>query len=487
MATIDIKLTQATENQLHAMATGTSSIDATALLEQLGDSLAPLAMLDDDSVLTWRQEADASFKLFLAGGATLTFTGATFPFLGADSRFYASATGIAYQQPGAVSVTQAGDYQFVFTATGGDRLVVNSVTALTTSGAVSTQYDPASPLYDADIGNLRLAFDGLLRADAAGTVTGQVRGITLQADAFLRSATLAGTFDVAAIAEGTGGGVLTDAAIEFHDGAHVRVAGAAITVDGETDFDASLLANPAALSGDDTIRVELPDTLHDSVAVASGAGNDTVTIAGGGGRLHVHAGTGNDVVNVLSGSHFLEGGSGVDTVVYAGKRGDYGLTVTAEALFTTTAASGARDTLTNVERIEYADGALAFDTEGSAGQAYRLYLSAFDRAPDQAGLGFWISALDGGATLLDASREFIASEEFATLYGGQVDNGKFVELLYQNVLHRAADKAGYDYWAGALESGDTDRAHMLVDFSNSTEHRDDVSASIASGIAYLPY
>jgi hypothetical protein len=40
--------------------------------------------------------------------------------------------------------------------------------------------------------------------------------------------------------------------------------------------------------------------------------------------------------------------------------------------------------------------AVALDVDGAAGQAYRLYQAAFDRAPDKNGLGYWINGwIDG--------------------------------------------------------------------------------------------
>lgn len=50
---------------------------------------------------------------------------------------------------------------------------------------------------------------------------------------------------------------------------------------------------------------------------------------------------------------------------------------------------------------------------GSQGQLTRLYDTAFDRAPDSAGLAFWTSALNNRTTTLDnVADAFVASTEF---------------------------------------------------------------------------
>jgi hypothetical protein len=65
---------------------------------------------------------------------------------------------------------------------------------------------------------------------------------------------------------------------------------------------------------------------------------------------------------------------------------------------------------------------LAFDTDGIAGQAYRIYKAAFNRTPDNDGLKFWIGELDKGMSLLQAASGFVGSAEFNSVYGGATNN-----------------------------------------------------------------
>lgn len=103
-------------------------------------------------------------------------------------------------------------------------------------------------------------------------------------------------------------------------------------------------------------------------------------------------------------------------------------------------------------------------------KACRLYQSAFDRAPDAGGLAYWTSRLDTGTTLERVAEEFIGSREFQDLYGVNPTNEEYLTKLYNNVLHRAPEKAGYDWWLGQINSGNYTKARALASFSESAEN-----------------
>jgi len=200
---------------------------------------------------------------------------------------------------------------------------------------------------------------------------------------------------------------------------------------------------------------------------------------------------GDDVLTGGSGHDTLLGGLGRDTALYAGRRDEYQVSAQASGYWIVDDAGSAhhegRDTLYAVERLHFADGAIALDIDGVAAQAYRIYRAAFDRTPDEAGLGFWMAALDAGVALRTVARDFIDSQEFSNLYGAAPDNAAIVLRLYHNILHRAPDPAGYAFWVDALERGLDDLSGVLAGFSESTENVDAVAALIGQGIAYQPW
>lgn len=140
-----------------------------------------------------------------------------------------------------------------------------------------------------------------------------------------------------------------------------------------------------------------------------------------------------------------------------------------------------------IERLVFNDGVIAFDDEGLAGQAYRLYQACFDRIPDAEGLGFWIRHLDAGnVTLTEAAGYFLTSEEFTQVYGAPevVDDFEYLTLLYANVLDREPDMPGFEFWRQQQDNGIT-RSDMLVHFSESSENVAKVAPAIDDGIWYL--
>ena len=196
----------------------------------------------------------------------------------------------------------------------------------------------------------------------------------------------------------------------------------------------------------------------------------------------IAGGAGNDALHVPAGVLALDGGAGLDIAVYSGARASFTVAQDGSG-FSVTDAAGDHATLHNIERVQFGDGMVALDIDGTAGQAYRLYQAAFDRTPDKVGLGYWIEVLDHGQTLHDAARDFVGSQEFANLYGANVSDAQFVEALYQNVLHRPAEGTGFDFWVSSLQI--VSRADVLVNFSESAENKAQVVGSIQNGIDYI--
>ena len=193
---------------------------------------------------------------------------------------------------------------------------------------------------------------------------------------------------------------------------------------------------------------------------------------------------GADTFNGAAGNDSINGGAGIDISLYGGSKASHTITRSANGL-TVSGGTDGTDTLVNVERLKFADSALAFDLDGNAGQTYRLYQAAFDRTPDTPGLSDWIRGMDGGMSLKTVASGFIGSAEFQGLYGANPTNTQFIDLLYSNVLNRAPDQAGYDYWLDEMARGMT-RELVLIGFSESTENQAAVLPVIQGGIAYIP-
>jgi hypothetical protein len=111
----------------------------------------------------------------------------------------------------------------------------------------------------------------------------------------------------------------------------------------------------------------------------------------------------------------------------------------------------------------------AFVLDPVLGPITRLYLAYFGRLPDPSGTSFWLSRLRSGTSLSAVSGGFAASPEFRNTYG-QLSNAQFVTRVYQNVLGRAPDSGGFNFWLGRLAAGMT-RGQLMVNFSESAEFK----------------
>lgn len=227
--------------------------------------------------------------------------------------------------------------------------------------------------------------------------------------------------------------------------------------------------------------------------------SEDVTIADRNGSMLMRTWAGDDVftdVHANAAPAHIDGGLGFDTARYGGAFGDYALTRQADGAFVVATRAGAaastasvHDTLVNVEQLRFADVAVSLALDGSDAQAYRIYQAAFDRAPDLVGLGFWMAQMRSGTSLHDVAAGFMQSEEFGALYGAAPTPEEFVARLYANILHRAPEQGGYDFWVGQLHADGSPAfmADVLAAISESAENQLQVIGAIQDGIAFAPW
>jgi Ca2+-binding RTX toxin-like protein len=205
---------------------------------------------------------------------------------------------------------------------------------------------------------------------------------------------------------------------------------------------------------------------------------------GRGGNDTINAGGGNDRIGVSGGNDTIDGGAGTDTINFDATRSQVALVKDASGKPVSSTSPQGRDTFSNIERVEFADGILAFDVGvgETAGSVYRVYQAAFDRIPDAGGLAYWINSVDRGTSLIDVAAGFVASAEFSAVYGQNTTNPSYIAQLYRNVLGREGETAGLAYWEQQLEQGGMSKAQVLANFAESNENIAGVAAAIADGI-----
>lgn len=268
-------------------------------------------------------------------------------------------------------------------------------------------------------------------------------------------------------------------------------------------------------SGNGKLDLVGADVLTSVDTILTSAAGSLTALGVGDINLTGHAGA--DVLVGNAGDNVLDGGAGVDTVRYDLTRAQATLTQATDGAIVVTSAQGT-DTLRNVEAVQFTDGGpvnlaslfgpalapgdLAYDGAvliGDAGadtlysggfaagyapeaaeQMFRLYQAAFDRVPDVAGHENWAQYLfENRGTLTDVAAAFVASNEFQNTYGN-LSTGAFVDLLYQNVLGRAADADGRANWIAHMDDAGNSRADTLKGFSESREFTNNVQVDATS-------
>jgi hypothetical protein len=188
-----------------------------------------------------------------------------------------------------------------------------------------------------------------------------------------------------------------------------------------------------------------------------GVGN--LAIAVGCTIENATGGSGNDTLVGNSANNILDGGPGIDTVVYSGRSANYSVNqgVSGCSIRDGTGTDGT-DTLANVERVTFADVKLALDMASTqaGGETAVLIgavlpgLLAFD-ASKQSILGNAIALFDQGYTLPVLAGALLRLPIWDVLAGGS-DNTLVARYLLSNINGAAPDQSTLSAAVSALNS-----------------------------------
>ncbi len=196
--------------------------------------------------------------------------------------------------------------------------------------------------------------------------------------------------------------------------------------------------------------------------------------SGGSSDADILVGDGSDNLFVGgAGDDIIDGSDGIDTAQYSGNQRSYTLSLSegGTTLVDRRADGNGTDTLANIEFLSFDDGINAGQfnlsiVDGSAGltgddmkSVIELYIAYFNRAPDAVGLNYWGTEISKGYSLSEMAKSFFVQDETRKTYeavldgsGNLTDIPAFVTSVYGNVLGRAADQEGFEYWVGELQS-----------------------------------
>lgn len=181
---------------------------------------------------------------------------------------------------------------------------------------------------------------------------------------------------------------------------------------------------------------------------------DTVTIENANGGSGNDRLTGNAVANRLQGNggnDVLDGGSGLDTALFSGSRSGYLISQQSGtvAVQDNTTTDGT-DTLSNIERLQFAGSKLALDLNGNAGLVAKILGAVFgrDTVGNQTYVGIGLGLVDGGMG-------YAALSALAINAAGASSPEQVVNLLWSNIVGSAPSAEQAQPFVAMLNSGTT--------------------------------
>ncbi|MFA5233621.1 MAG: DUF4214 domain-containing protein, partial [Sulfurimonas sp.] len=104
-------------------------------------------------------------------------------------------------------------------------------------------------------------------------------------------------------------------------------------------------------------------------------------------------------------------------------------------------------------------GTSLYATQPTEENVAELYVATFERAPDSAGLDYWVNS---GLELEEIADSFFEQPETQTKYPEGTDNSAFITSVYENLFNRAPDAAGLAYWDGELQAGTFTKSEFIL-------------------------
>jgi len=100
----------------------------------------------------------------------------------------------------------------------------------------------------------------------------------------------------------------------------------------------------------------------------------------------------------------------------------------------------------------------------------QLYVANFNRAPDNAGLKYWVN--DSKLFLEEIALSFYDQPESKKMYPSSFSNAEFINAVYDNMFNRKPDSKGFKYWERALDDGLISRSLFILAVGNGAQNDD---------------
>jgi Ca2+-binding RTX toxin-like protein len=198
------------------------------------------------------------------------------------------------------------------------------------------------------------------------------------------------------------------------------------------------------------------------------------------------------LINKL-GSENLDGGPGIDTLVYAGPRSNYLVTQGTGSRATVQNKLGLEggDNLLSIERLEFSDINLALDLNGNAGQSL-LFIGAVAHGliGNAGAIGTILNLFDQGMSMQEVCQLAIDVNLISALAGSS-SNEDLARLVWRNVVGVEADAGAVDLLLSFMDGRNAafSQAQLLATVAQHDVNQQHVNlVGLAStGVEYLPF
>ncbi len=102
---------------------------------------------------------------------------------------------------------------------------------------------------------------------------------------------------------------------------------------------------------------------------------------------------------------------------------------------------------------------LADENNPTQEEVSKLYVATFNRAPDSAGLNYWINS--SGLKLSEVAQSFFDQIETQEKYPPGTSNKNFIQAVYNNLFNRDPDSGGWSYWEGKLNNNEISKNRFI--------------------------
>lgn len=311
MSSVKIKLFQDTINKLGALSGNSDLMSIPGIFDAVV-GLNQTLVHNYSYAKSWAYDS-TSVTFNFNGGATLKFNGS----LTGDG---ATATSRVLSLTNVFKETMVGTMHYDYDMLG--RAISYSPSTDKVSTLRSYKIETltnANPTF----GKVGIQMEGELSYSGLGaTLSGSLSALTVTGSTFLKSSTIEGALMVsgrldseAKDVNSTVSGSLTKLTENYYDGSMLEISGSVAYNGG--NLNDNFLESSGFWSGEDTLDVDLPNTLKSAWVLNTGTGNDTIRAKGGNGFMLIHGEGGNDLFTLLDLKPVIYGGEGTDTILTA--------------------------------------------------------------------------------------------------------------------------------------------------------------------------